>query len=75
MGLVEYKDLKNKNALGQQDIFNYIDNLAEARILDEQKATNFKTHIKYIFAEQPLNKEDYPLIEIIPGWWEKNEIT
>ncbi len=75
MGLVEYKDLQNKNALGQQDIFDYIDNLTEARILDEQKATNFKTNIQYIFAEQPLNNEDYPLIEIIPRRWEKNEIT
>jgi hypothetical protein len=68
MGLVEYKDLHNKNAIGQQDIFNYIDTLQDARILDEYKATTFKTHVKYIFAEQPINKEDYPLIEIIPSW-------
>ena len=68
MGLVEYKDLQNKNATGQQDIFDYIDSLQNARILNLNNATTFKTHIKYIFAEQPINREDYPLIEIIPRW-------
>ncbi|MCK5023789.1 MAG: HAMP domain-containing histidine kinase, partial [Candidatus Aenigmarchaeota archaeon] len=68
MGLVEYKSLQNKNAIGQQDIFDYIDSLHETRIIDRKNATNFKTHIQYIFAEQPIDIENYPLIEIIPRW-------
>jgi signal transduction histidine kinase len=66
MGLVEYKDLQNINALSQQDLFNYIDNLQKTCILDEYKAITFKTNIENIFTEQPLNREYYPLIDIIP---------
>lgn len=49
LGLGEYNELKNKNALNKDDIFNYIDTLEERSILESDQAENFKHKINGIF--------------------------
>ncbi|RLF27205.1 MAG: hypothetical protein DRN05_06000, partial [Thermoplasmata archaeon] len=52
MGIVEFNDLKNKNALWKKDIFEYIDMLKKECILTEEKGEEFKKNINIIFGDE-----------------------
>jgi len=53
MGSVEYTDLKQKNALGRDDLVDYISSLEESYILRHDHAQAFRTSIQEIFGETP----------------------
>ncbi len=64
MGLVEFNDLKNKHALGKNDILEYIQSLSMLKILNEKKQLEFQTSVLNIFGEEtPPQKQQE---EIIP---------
>jgi len=52
LGIAEFDELKNKNALGKEDILEYIESLTELHILDTDKGNYFKTKIGHIFGEE-----------------------
>lgn len=58
MGIVEFNELKNKHALGKQDLFDYIDNLEEQCILRHELADEFKRNIGRVFGEDYRNQEN-----------------
>ena len=49
LGEVEFNELKNKNSLGREDIFSYIDNLSDEYIISEEIGMEFKDHINEIY--------------------------
>jgi signal transduction histidine kinase len=49
LGLGEFNDLKNKNALNRDEIFDFIDTLEERSILKPNQAITFKDKINCIF--------------------------
>lgn len=49
LGLEEFDELKNKNALWKDDIFEYIDSLTGQHILTKEQGEDFKNKIIYIF--------------------------
>lgn len=49
LGLEEFDELKNKNALWKDDIFEYIDSLTGQHILTKEQGEDFKNKISYIF--------------------------
>lgn len=51
MGTVEYEDLKHKNALGKDDLIEYISDLEEAYILNHDYAEAFRASIHDIYGE------------------------
>jgi signal transduction histidine kinase len=53
MGEVEFNELKNKHALGKEDLFEYIAGLEEQFILRHEHADDFKRNIGKIFGEEP----------------------
>jgi signal transduction histidine kinase len=55
MGIVEFNDLKNKNAIGRYDLFKYVDSLKELNILNDSIADEFKTNIGKIFGDYVSN--------------------
>jgi len=52
MGEVEFNELKNKHALGKEDLFDYISMLEEQFILHHEHACEFKKNIGNIFGEE-----------------------
>ncbi|KYK33553.1 MAG: hypothetical protein AYK22_06550 [Thermoplasmatales archaeon SG8-52-3] len=60
LGNSEFDELKNKNSLGKDDLFEYIDSLTELHIIPEKKGENFKNNIGGIFGEEKtiINKEN-----------------
>jgi hypothetical protein len=58
MGVVEFNELKNRHALGRQDIFDYICLLEDQRILRHVNADEFKQNIGKIFGLD-YKKEDH----------------
>jgi len=52
LGLGEFRELKNKNALSKDDIFEYIDSLTEIHILGSDHGTDFKAKIGLIFGDE-----------------------
>lgn len=58
MGLVEFDDLKSKNAISSEDIFKYIDSLQEQNILNVTNADEFRNSIGKIFGNKLLTKEE-----------------
>lgn len=60
LGNAEFIDLKSKNALGKDDIFEYIDSLTELHIIPQKKGLNFKNRIGDIFGEEKeiINMKD-----------------
>jgi signal transduction histidine kinase len=58
MGSVEFTELKQKHALGKDDLYAYIDSLEETFILRHENAETFRTTIKKIFGEEPRLKEE-----------------
>ena len=57
MGIVEFDELKNKHALGKQDLFAYIDVLEEQRILRPLHADEFRKNIGKIFGEEYMKEK------------------
>jgi signal transduction histidine kinase len=49
LGLEEFDELKNKNALWKDDIFEYIDSLTGQHILTKEQGEDFKNKISCIF--------------------------
>ncbi len=65
LGIGEFNELKNKNALTMQDLTEYIDSLMKNYILDEEHGLFFKNRIRKIFGEEkdtclnnPIKKGD-----------------
>jgi signal transduction histidine kinase len=52
MGMVEYNELKNKHALGKQDLMEYITSLEDQCILRSASALEFKSKVGKIFGEE-----------------------
>ena len=52
LGDSEFNDLKNKNALGKEDLLEYIDYLTDLHIITHDKGSNFKYKIGEIFGEE-----------------------
>ena len=55
LGDSEFNDLKTKNALGKNDLFEYIDSLTELHIITQEKGLKFKYIIREIFGEEKTN--------------------
>ena len=51
IGIQEFKELKNKNALNKDDIINYIDTLVNNHIIDNKQGINFKNKITKIYGD------------------------
>jgi signal transduction histidine kinase len=62
MGIVEFDELKINNEIEQDVILNYIDNLKEEQILNEQNSKEFKLEIIKIFGDNPLNEQEEPVV-------------
>jgi len=60
LGNSEFYELKSKNALGKEDIFEYIDSLTDLHIIPHEKGLNFKYKIGGIFGEEKtiINKNN-----------------
>jgi hypothetical protein len=60
LGNSEFDDLKSKNALRKDDLFDYIDYLTDLHIIPLEKGTSFKYKIGGIFGEEKtvINKEN-----------------
>ena len=54
MGVVEFGELKNKNALGKNDIYEYISSLEKMNIIGDNKAYAFRFHIGKIFGDETI---------------------
>ncbi len=52
MGLVEFDELRNKNALSKPDIMNYINRLDYKKIITSQQAATFKQNIEKLFGQE-----------------------
>lgn len=59
MGMVEFNDLKSKNSLGKNEIFEYIDSLEKQHILNNENSGEFKINIGRIFGDINPNNENY----------------
>jgi hypothetical protein len=58
MGIAEFDELQINNEIEKEKIIEYIDNLKEKRILDEQNSKEFKFEITKIFGDKPLDEEE-----------------
>jgi signal transduction histidine kinase len=63
MGIVEYNEMKNKHALGKEDLLDYITALEEQSILRHAPAQTFKKNIGKIFGEDEMRDEKEKLHE------------
>ena len=66
LGIGEFNELKNKNALGKDDLFEYVDYLTKLYILPPERAEVFKNKIGGIFGEEKdavINKEEDTLYD------------
>ena len=52
LGENEFEDLKNKNSLGKQDLFSYIDSLTQQYIITSDRGNIFKNKINNIYCEE-----------------------
>ena len=55
MGIVEFNDLKNKDEIGEHDLFKYIDSLKDLNILSSSIADEFKMNIDKILGDPVSN--------------------
>lgn len=60
LGTGEFNELKNKNALGKEDLLAYIDTLTGQYILTPERGVDFKNRIGKIFGDEKevINKKD-----------------
>ena len=54
MGIVEFTELKNKNSLGKNDIYEYIGSVENMNIISNKTANDFRFHIGKIFGDETL---------------------
>jgi signal transduction histidine kinase len=59
MGIAEFNDLKNKNALGKKELYQYINELEGLCIILPERASSFKTNIGKIFGNETSEKSEY----------------
>lgn len=64
MGVVEFNELKNKHALGKQDLFTYINLLEKQCILRSTHAEVFRKRISEIFGEEYRKENIVPIVEV-----------
>ena len=57
MGMVEFDELKNKNAIEKTSLLEYVDELKELNILSDSIAKDFKISINKIFGENITDEE------------------
>lgn len=57
MGIVEFNELRNKHALGKEELYTYIASLEDECILRPQHAQDFRKNIGKIFGEQNRKEE------------------
>jgi signal transduction histidine kinase len=55
LGELEFEELRAKNSLGKEDIFNYIDFLIKEFIIPQGSGENFKDKISEIYGEEKEN--------------------
>ena len=58
MGIAEFDELQINNEIEKEKIIEYIDNLKEKRILDEENSKEFKFEITKIFGDKPLDEDE-----------------
>jgi signal transduction histidine kinase len=60
LGIGEFNELKSKNALWKDDIFDYIDSLNEKHIITDEQCNGFKNRISNVFGEKKeiINDKD-----------------
>ncbi|RLF34055.1 MAG: hypothetical protein DRM98_01265, partial [Thermoplasmata archaeon] len=60
LGIGEFNELKNKNAINKNDLFEYIDYLTSEHILQPENGIIFKNRISEIFGEKQevINEEE-----------------
>ncbi len=60
LGNGEFNELKNKNALGKDDLFGYVDSLTGQYILTPERGLDFKNRIEKIFGYEKdvINKKE-----------------
>jgi hypothetical protein len=65
LGNSEFIELKSKNALCKDDLFEYIDSLTDKHIIPQEKGSNFKYKIGGIFGEEKtvINNENDTLCD------------
>jgi hypothetical protein len=56
MGIVEFNELKQHDALSKDDLFTYINILEEMKILQPSPAKKFRCNINNIFGDNKLNR-------------------
>jgi signal transduction histidine kinase len=64
MGIVEYNELKNKHALGRQDLIDYITSLEDQCILRPSPAQEFKKNVGKIFGEDEKKVDKEKMHEV-----------
>jgi len=57
MGMVEFDELKNKNAIEKTSLLEYVDELKELNIFSDSIAKDFKINISKIFGENITDEE------------------
>jgi signal transduction histidine kinase len=63
MGIAEFDELQINNEIEKEKIIEYIDNLKNERILDEESSIEFKCEITKIFGDKPLNEVEEKITE------------
>ncbi len=60
LGIGEFEELKNKNSIGKEDLYEYIDSLSQQFIIPNKKVDYFKNRIGEIFGEEKeiINKKN-----------------
>jgi signal transduction histidine kinase len=67
MGTVEFNELRNRHALGKEDLYQYITSLEEQCILRPQHAQNMKKNVGKIFGEENRKEEIHKIDEMTRG--------
>ena len=55
LGTGEFQELKHKNSINKNDLFEYIDTLTNEYILPQKRGEKFKDRINQIYGEEKLN--------------------
>ncbi len=60
LGLGEFNELKSKNSLGKDDLFEYVDSLTGMYIIPQERGVDFKNRIQKIYGDEKevINKKE-----------------
>ncbi len=60
LGLGEFNELKSKNSLGKDDLFEYVDSLTGMYIIPQKRGVDFKNRIQKIYGDEKevINKKE-----------------